>query len=143
MAQEKGIIVKRSGKLAWVKTNRTSACEHCSEKESCEILDNSASMEVEVENSINANIGDLVVISVKNSSLLKLSFLLYVFPIIAMMIGAYLGNDLNLFSLGASVSSVLMSIFFFLSSFFLIRLRGKSMAKKSEYKPKIIRKCTI
>ncbi len=142
MAQEKGIVVKTSeNNKAWIKTKRSGGCEACSQKGSCGVSESSVSMEIEAENMINAEVGDSVIVNVKTSSLLKLSFLLYVFPIILMIIGAALGNRFRLFQLSNTVSSVLLAMIFFLLSFIIIRIRSASMAKKDEYKPKIIKKC--
>ena len=97
-------------------------------------------MDVEALNNVGAKVGDLVVIGFKGSALLKLSFLLYVFPIICMLIGAIIGQKIALaHSYKESLLSPAFGFAFFIVAFFIIRARGKQLAQKQEYRPKIIR----
>mmetsp|Transcript_1529 Transcript_1529/g.1049 ORF Transcript_1529/g.1049 Transcript_1529/m.1049 type:complete len:147 (+) Transcript_1529:930-1370(+) len=140
MSTEEGIVVRLKGATALVKTTRSSACESCTQKDSCVTDKNTKEMEVEVENFAGAQVGDSVVISIKTSFLLKLSFLLYVFPILCMIIGAVIGQRYAYaMELDVSIHSILAGFVFFIVSFFLIRAKGNSMAEKKEYIPKIIR----
>jgi hypothetical protein len=49
-------------------------------------------MEVEAINTARARVGDRIVLNIQTGSLLKATFLLYVFPILAMIAGAVLGQ---------------------------------------------------
>ena len=94
MISEQGIIEKISNETAYVRVTKTSACKSCSSKDSCNISDRD--MIVEVDNRLKAKEGDRVELSVPEGTFLKLSMLVYVFPIIALMTGAFLGNYLSL-----------------------------------------------
>lgn len=97
-------------------------------------------MEVEAVNTAGAAIGDLVIVSIESAALLKATFLLYVFPVICMIAGAFAGNAAGpFFDMEGSTASVLAAIIFFGISFGLIRLQGNRMAGNQHYRPKVIR----
>jgi sigma-E factor negative regulatory protein RseC len=97
-------------------------------------------MEVEVINSAGAAIGDQVVISFETSSLLKATFLLYVFPILCMFAGALVGQEIAFqLHLNASVSAAVFGFLFFLVSIVFIRVKANKMGRQEQYRPRIIR----
>ena len=97
-------------------------------------------MEVEAINEAGAQIGDRIVLSIETASLLKASFLLYVFPILLMIAGAFIGQKTApMFDIDPSLFSAVIGFLFFFISFWFVKSRGNTMAKKNEYKPKIIR----
>ena len=140
MATERGIVTKLDSTTAWVKTTRTSACKTCSAKSSCSAGANGREMEVEAINEAGAQVGDRIIISMETASLLKASFLLYVFPILLMIAGAAIGQKTGpLLDIDPSVFSAVVGFLFFFISFWFVKSRGNTMARKNEYKPKIIR----
>jgi len=140
LATERGIVVKLDSTTAWVKTTRTSACKTCSAKSSCNAVESGKEMEVEAINEAGAQIGDRIIISIETASLLKASFLLYVFPILLMVAGAIIGQMSGpLFNIDPSAFSAVVGFLFFFISFWFVKSRGNRMARKNEYKPKIIR----
>lgn len=140
MATERGIVTKIDSTTAWVKTTRTSACRTCSAKSSCSTGESGKEMEVEAINEAGAQIGDRIIISIETASLLKASFLLYVFPILLMIAGAVIGQKTGpVFDIDPSLFSAIVGFLFFFISFWFVKSRGNSMAQKNEYKPKIIR----
>ncbi len=79
-------------------------------------------------------------LSVSSSAVLKVSFLLYVFPILLMIFGAAIGQNLGpKFQMDPSTLSMLTGLLFFLLAFVFVRLRSNRMGKKDEYRPRIIR----
>ena len=141
MATEEGIVLKlQSPTTALVKTTKSSACEGCSSKESCNSMGSGKEMEVEVINPANAKEGDKVVIEFKSSSLLKASFLIHIFPILCLVAGAIVGQEVAVkFSLDKSATSAIFGFLFFVLAFLIVRLVGEKMADKDSYKPRIIR----
>ncbi len=139
LATEEGIVLKTGPETALVKTQKSSSCESCSSKDSCHST-GGRDMEVEVINTANAKDGDQVVINFETSSLLKASFLLHIFPILCMIAGAVLGQEFaESRGMDLSLVSAAGAFLFFILSFIIVRLVGDRMAKKNEYKPKIIR----
>jgi len=79
---------------AWVKTIKTGDCAGCTARGSCHSLGNNADMEVKAINEAGAIAGDRIVLLFETSSLLKATFLLYVFPILLLIIGAAIGQGI-------------------------------------------------
>ena len=140
MATEEGIVCRINASTAWVATTRSSACETCASKGSCSTLGSGRETEVQAINTAGAQVGDRVVISFKTASLFKITFLLYIFPILAMFAGALLGQTAALFlHVDATSVSVVCALLFFLLAFGLVRLGGNRLAQKDEYRPKVVR----
>ena len=140
MATEEGIVCRVDATTAWIATTRSSACENCASKGSCSTLGSGREMEVQAVNTAGAQAGDRVVINFRTASLFKLSFLLYIFPILAMFAGALLGQTAAPFlNFDVSALSVVCAFIFFLLAFGLIRLGGNRLAQKDEYRPKVVR----
>jgi sigma-E factor negative regulatory protein RseC len=141
MATEEGIVTKiDSTATAWVKTTKSGACKSCSARSSCHSLGGGKEMEVEAINHAGARIGQKVVLSFDTSPLLKATFLLYVFPILTMIAGAFVGQQLAPnFNVDASFLSAIFAFLFFGLTIFFVRSKGNKLAKKDEYRPKIIR----
>lgn len=143
MATEEGIVFKLgppgSG-TAWVKTTRTSACESCSSRQACQAGGGGKEMEVEAINTADARIGDRIVLNIKTASLLKATFLLYVFPILAMIAGALVGQMVG--TMRGGDPSGMSALFAFLSfglAFLLIRVVGRRLCRNDAYTPEIIK----
>jgi len=140
---EQGLVINTIGELAIVKTLRSSTCESCDHKKSCSTATapgDKNEMQVKVKNTLGAKAGDTVIISIKTTSLLKIYFMLYIFPILCLILGAVLGKKIaTAFVIDESLTSVLSGAIFFCISFFLIRLKGKKIAFKEEYTPKILK----
>ena len=143
MATEEGVVFKigvSGSGTAWVKTTRSSACESCSSRHACQADGDGKEMEVEALNTADARVGDRVVLSLATASLLKATFLLYVFPILAMIAGALLGQTIAVMR-GSDPSglSALLGFLFFGIAFFLIRIMGRRLSTNASYKPEIIK----
>ena len=138
MPSEKGIVTRTDGTMAWVTTNRSSSCEGCASRGACHASENKNEMEVRAVNTAGAGVGDRVVVSFQTASYLKASFLLYVFPVLAMIAGAVLGQESATgLGLDPGVFSVICGFLFFLLSIIVVRFRGNRMAQNKEYQPKI------
>ena len=140
MNTEEGVVIRIDAKNAWIKTVKTSACESCSSRGACNTLGGGKEMEVEAMNTAGAQIGDRVVIGFETGPLLKISFLIYIFPILALIIGAVIGQACApYFSLDPSVASMASGFFLVFLSVLFIRRKGKQLATQNQYHPKVIR----
>jgi len=143
MATEEGIVFKLGDAgpgTAWVKTTRSSACAGCSSRDACHAEGGGKEMEVEAINTARARVGDRIVLNIKTSSLLKATFLLYVFPILAMIAGALLGQTVaGMRGSDPSGLSALFGFLFFGLAFITIRIVGRFLSKDASYKPEIIK----
>lgn len=140
MVTEEGVITGATGSMAWVKTIRSKTCEHCDSKDSCSEGGKAREMVVEVENTLNAGVGDRVVIAFDTVPMLKLSFMLYIFPVILLIIGAALGQHYApVMEMDESAASILAGLASFAVSFVFIRLFNNRFAGKKEFKPFLLR----
>ncbi|CAN2041532.1 sigma-E factor negative regulatory protein RseC [Candidatus Magnetomoraceae bacterium gMMP-15] len=141
MATEEGLVYKETQDTVWIKTQRAKTCEHCAAHDDCKTSGSKLSeMEVEVSNTVGAKLGDRVMLTMPTSSLLQLSFLMYVVPIITMIIGGIIGQKLApYFQFDETNAAVISSIAFFLITLWIIRLFSNKLAKKNKYRPQIKR----
>jgi len=66
--------------------------------------------------------------------------LLYLFPILTMMAGAFIGQQLaTTFHLDPSFLAAVFGFLFFGLTLVFVRSKGNKLAKRDEYRPKIIR----
>lgn len=139
MATEQGVVIRAKGPNAWVQTERSSSCKGCSSRDSCSSVGNGNEMEVEAINVAGAKAGDRVLISLETASLVKVFFVIYIFPILAMLAGALIGQrGASVLSLDESLCAVILSFLFFFIAFRIIKLKGNKMADNKRYKPRII-----
>ena len=140
MATEQGVVLRTDSEAAWVKTTRSSACEGCTARKSCHTIGDSQDTEVKAINLAGAREGDRIVLSFENKSLLKATFLIYVFPIILLLVGALIGQMLAaLIELNSSIPSVVMGFTFFFTAMVIMKARANKMAEKNAYQPKVIK----
>lgn len=140
MATEQGIVTKADSSAAWVKTIKTGACEGCSARGSCHSLGNNDEMEVEAINQAGAQVGDRIVLLFETGSLLKATFLLYVFPILLLIAGAALGQEIAPYiDFNPSGLSALTGFSFFIAAILIVKVRANKMALRKEYRPKIVK----
>ncbi len=126
MIEEQAIVVAVDGSYVWVETQRQSSCGHCSVKDGCgtqvlsRVLGNKRTR-VRCLNSLDAGMGDKVVIGIEESSLLTGSFLLYMLPLIFMIFSGALAvtisrfiwpDFIELFSIAASFSGLFLGLYF-------------------------------
>lgn len=139
MATEEGIVTEVTPTTAWVKTTRSSACKGCSARHSCSPQNNQETL-VEVVNPVQAQVGDRILLNIESASLLKASFLIYVFPILCMLAGAGLGQWAGIMlGLNPSWTSPGLAALFFVGAFFFMKSKGNRLAQTDAYKPKIVR----
>lgn len=139
MAIEEGVVTQ-IGQVdtAWVKTVRSSSCEGCASHDSCESA--GKDMKVKAINLVGAKVGDRIVLNFQTGALLRATFLLYVFPIICMIIGAVVGQKIApLLGYSSSIMSVFAGFLFFTIAVLVIKIKSDTMSRKQEYQPKIIR----
>jgi len=140
VATEEGTVIRLDSETAWVKTKKSTACESCASQKSCNVMGGGDEMEVEVINTVGAAVGDRVIISFETSSLLKATFLLYIFPILCMFVGAVIGQEIApTIGIGASLASAILGFLFFLVSIIFIKVKANKMGGQDQYRPRITR----
>ncbi len=142
MITENGIVTDVNSSLAWIRTIRSGTCASCSSKDSCGTsLHGQKEMVLTVKNTLNVQKGDQVVIGLEAKPLLVISFLLYVFPVLCLILGALIGNGLApYFHINPSLLSLVLGTLFFGAAFLMIRKKGRSLSTREAYKPFLVRK---
>ncbi len=135
--EEIGIVKSIDGVTAKVVVERKSACDHCTES-TCHVTDNGA--EIEALNIAKALAGQKVKVAMKPYTYVKGSLLLYGIPVIALIIGAILGEGYLAPMFQGVDSDILSAITGFSAlffSFFIIRIISGRMDKKGKLQPVI------
>ena len=142
MVKEEGIVVDVTpAGTATVLTTRVGACESCSSRGMCHALGGGGNdSEVTVINEANARPGDRCVITFDTGSLIKATFLLYIFPILCLLTGAFIGQAYAPdFQMNPSALAAIVGFGFFGLALLFVRLKGNRLATKEAYRPKITR----
>jgi len=136
------VIVKRiEGKYAWVIGTEDSACASCASKSSCSstnllkpLLDATIKNKgLRVVNTLDAHVGDKVGIALSSSSLLRVSMLAYLLPLLNLFIFAWLGK--YYFGEGMSILLGLAGLF---TGFYLVKKRLTANHQRSGIEPIMI-----
>jgi sigma-E factor negative regulatory protein RseC len=139
MPTEEGVVEKIQNEKAFVRVQKSSACKNCSSRESCEI-NSSRDMLVEVINEAGAKQGDWVELSVPAGSFIRLSLLVYVVPVIALVAGALLGHEAGLaFDIPVAPASVIGGGLFVVLAYYLLRWLNNLSAGSLKYSPRMTR----
>lgn len=138
MIKEQGIIKDIKHEKAMVRVQQTSACAQCKSRGSCDV--SKREMLIEVKNDLQAKEGDLVEVSVPEGTVVKLSFLVYIMPIIALIIGAFLGAAI---AESSQTNPTLTSIFggglCMGIAYYVLRKFNKRAESHKKYFPRMIR----
>lgn len=137
-----GIVKAIRGSMAVAVTTREDACGHCKARNSCEMLGGTgANAEVKALNTADAEVGDIVTIALRSSSLLKGAFVIYMVPILGIVGGIVLGFGLaHVFSLKEEPVVGFMAALGLAASFLWVRNKAKALAQRQEFVPEIIAK---
>jgi len=139
MVTEKGIVADVSDHKAQVRIRKSSACASCEARDACHIH-NTKEMVVDVNNDLQAKVGDLVEISVPTRSFLRISLLVYFLPVLALIFGAYVGGawaaSLRLPSTLVSVLGGGLAMAF---SFAILRRIDRAAQCRAEFSPRMTR----
>ncbi len=135
-----GVVKAVQGRTALVLTRMEPECEGCTAKDACFGLGGGgANTEVRARNTAKAQVGDVVTISMRSSSLLKVSFLIYMVPILALIGGILFGYFLsNLIAVNENVLVGLFGGLFLAGAFLWVKKKGNRLSNRKEFIPEII-----
>ena len=138
MIREEGIVEEIRKNTAVIKIMRSSSCKHCADKDSCSVADRN--MIIEVKNSLNAKEGDRVEVSVPEGTFVKLSLMVYIFPVISLMAGAVLGNFLStILDTDPSATAAIAAALFLAVSFLFLKVLENKKGTGEKYSPRMTR----
>lgn len=139
MLTEEGIIENVLGDRATVLLRRSAACAHCESQGACEVADEN-SMHVVLKNELHAHVGDQVEISLPSHSLLKLSFVVYFVPVVALVAGAALGDSWSpMLGMKAATGAIVGGGLGLFATYFLMKWVNRIARSRMEYRPRMTR----
>lgn len=136
MIEENARVIEVRNQRALVQTTRSSACESCSAKGGCAALGGGREARVWAVDLIGVERGDEVVVAVPEGSLLGASALAYLFPVIALIGGAWVGHRYVADMVGYSRDLTAAGLG--IGSLVLAFLVGRKIAEKRIRGPRII-----
>lgn len=89
---ERGFIVKRKGSYAQVRIERNSACGSCGR---CGMTENQKHVDFYVENTLDAQVDDVVEINIPEANTAKLAFVAYILPLIPALVLLFVSISLK------------------------------------------------
>lgn len=140
--KEKACVVDVNNDTAKVVVTRYSACSKC-DKDCILGMENNHEqdeMYVEVKNDKRAEVGDIVNVELKDSSLVLGSIILYLIPLLFFVggyfIGAEFSDSFNILSI--EVTGILSSFIFLFISYLLTKNIDKKISKNKRFQSEII-----
>jgi sigma-E factor negative regulatory protein RseC len=136
VAVERAIVLQVQNDKALVQTQRRSACQSCQLENSCgqgliTKMSSERSMQLWLNNALNAQVGQTVTISIPDEGLLKASILMFVIPLLLMLVGA--GAAMQLF--GSDLAAIMGGGVGLISGFYVARVKSAAMQDDSRFKP--------
>lgn len=136
MVSISGRVVEVGKDGVWAETNNLTACHHCSDRHGCGVSALSRVFgqkinRIRVSNSMNAHLGDEVVLGIKQAALLKETMMFYLAPLIGMLIATAASEVL----LSNEVFSLLAALCGFAIGLSMVRLHAVRNAEVDAIKP--------
>ncbi len=129
--EEKGRVIKVENGMTQVEMERTSTCARCG---IC--LQSSGDKPIlYIKDSLGARPGDKVLVSVESKEVLKAAFLIYLFPLVGLLAGYFLGRTV----FGTERTGILFAGLGFFSALFFLYQYDKMLKGQKSREAKIIR----
>lgn len=134
-----GVVRAIQGRMAVVMTRMEPECESCKAKEACFTFGGGgANAEIRARNTAGAEVGDIVTISMAGSSLIKVSFLVYMLPILALIAGIVLGHWLSTVTpVNENILVGVLGLCAFSATFVWLKKKGGSLSNRPGFVPEI------
>ena len=139
MITEQGVVEEIDHQKAVVRIQKGSACAGCESRGSCMVMADKTVL-VEVTNELEADIGDIVELGMGSGSLMKLSLLVYFFPVIGFVAGAFIAAAwAESFHMDSTTASLLGGFVAMALTFFILIWFNRGAQKRGEYRPRMMR----
>ena len=140
MMDEIGTVMEvRANRTALVRCSKSSLCEHCASAENCGMGRDSGERVIEAGNRLGAEVGDRVQLSISTRTFLQSSFMVYIVPLIALVIGAVAGQLIGQQLPQGPDPNLLAAILgcaFLVGAFLVIRVGSRALPQE-DYRPQI------
>ncbi|HPG92571.1 MAG TPA: SoxR reducing system RseC family protein [Clostridia bacterium] len=129
---DNGHVIELKGKDAVVRIYRSSACGNCS---MCGLTSDKKYIDIEVENTLDAKVGEQIEISFNDTSAFKVSAIVYLIPLFAALLLMLIGYFMK-------VAEWILCIVFVAGlslGFLIVRYIDKNYAKNSKLVPRMVK----
>ena len=136
--QEFREITEIHGNKADILFKRTSACGRCG---ACGMLANMDEITIQAENTLNAKVGDQVLVEFSDASAMKASALAYLIPLAMLFIGVLIGYYMNTLVLHVEegdVVAALSGVVFTAIGFLILKFIDPKFKKNNKYMYKMV-----
>lgn len=131
---ERGVVAKIKGGRATVRFDRRSACDHC---HMCAVTKDGMKVEVVVENTLNANVGDFVEVEMGEKFVLTAAAIVYVIPL------ALVGAGIGIGTLVSELAQIIMAFCGLTAGFVIAFLLDRFVIRKKKgFRPVMKAICT-
>lgn len=145
MIEERARVVAIEGDRALVQTQRRSACQSCSVKSGCgssvlSTVVGTRSTQLSVENTLNASLGDEVLLGMDENAMVQGSFLVYALPLLMLLVFALIGEQwAGAQQLNVELVSIVSGIAGFLIALWVTRYSVNKTRLKHQIQPHMLR----
>ena len=129
---QEGFILSIKGDIAHVRVAPNADCGTCG---SCE----TSHVELYAYNAVNAKIGRKVRFTMANDNMIKIAFMIFIFPLFSIFAGIYSGTELaSHYGLNSNVMSFLGAVIFLAAAVFIVYLYDKKFKHNKKKFPQVI-----
>lgn len=136
--KQTGIVVGLEGDKAKVKMQRHTACGDCG---ACQVSKNQLTLVLDAENNVGAKTGDFVALDMETVDFLSAVVLIYVFPLVALIVGIFAGYygilALGIEDRAAQGFGAVIGILAAALTYVVIRIKENKLKDMKKYKPVI------
>jgi len=147
MIEESAQVISSHDDIIVIETQKKTSCGSCSINKACGtgIVSNyfkPKTIEFNLKNTINAKVGDTIIVGINERVFLFGSFLLYILPLLFILGFAVVADliSIQLNFINPELFIIVMAAIGFISSSFCIRYLLKNKLNLLQYNPELIRK---
>jgi sigma-E factor negative regulatory protein RseC len=146
MLEETGYVISKENDYIWVETARKSACQSCMVSKGCGTsviskLYGDKVSRFRTRNTMDARVGDEIVIGMQEGGLIKGSLVVYALPLVLLLLFAILTEQfVGVSSHNSELLVVLAGITGLISGFVIVRWFSRRIANDARYQPVILRR---
>lgn len=147
MITETAIVVSIEGEQTWIETQRQSSCGQCKASKGCgtsvlsKVIGNKLSR-MKAINTIDAKVGDEVVVGLNEGSLLKGAFMTYLLPLIYLFAFSFVAQLVsnNIYGENNEWLTIVFAVLGFYFGLRQLKKFSRTIAENENYQPVILKK---
>ncbi|MBU1274559.1 MAG: SoxR reducing system RseC family protein [Proteobacteria bacterium] len=134
------MVVKIMGGMAQVETTQQEACKSCGAQGMCHAMGGDKIRVVTALNQVGASVGDKVIMAMPRKGVLGASFLVYMVPVAALLVGASLGRRWGqAWGLEPQTSAVVLGGAALVGAWLVLRKVSRRLAGRKELTVTVVR----